>query len=63
MLDDVTIIQMIGNGAFPILITIYLLQRFEKKIEKLELAIHELIRAIEVTEVKVSLEKHSPKTR
>ncbi|GKV56353.1 hypothetical protein NCCP2222_23000 [Sporosarcina sp. NCCP-2222] len=44
MLDEITIIQMIGNGAFPILITIYLLQRFEKKINKLELAIHELIK-------------------
>lgn len=48
MPDDVTIIQMIGNVGFPIAITIYLLQRFEKKIEKLELAIHELIKALEV---------------
>lgn len=51
MLDEITIIQMIGNGAFPILITIYLLQRFEKKINKLELAIHELINAIDVTKI------------
>ncbi|WP_336246357.1 YvrJ family protein [Sporosarcina cyprini] len=51
MLDEITIIQMIGNGAFPILITLYLLQRFEKKINKLELEIHELINVIDVTKI------------
>ena len=36
----------IGNLGFPIVITIYLLVRFEKKIEKLSSGINELIQVI-----------------
>ncbi|MEK4715930.1 YvrJ family protein [Sporosarcina sp. FSL K6-5500] len=46
MSNEVGIFQMIGNFGFPIVITIYLLHRFEKKIEKLEQVIQELARAI-----------------
>ena len=42
MSNEVDIFQMIGNLGFPIVITIYLLHRFEKKIEKLEQIIQEL---------------------
>ncbi|MDX8046528.1 YvrJ family protein [Gracilibacillus sp. S3-1-1] len=35
-------ISILGNFGFPISITIYLFVRFEKKLEKLELAITEL---------------------
>ena len=35
-------IAILGNFGFPIAITIYLFIRFEKKIEKLEVAITDL---------------------
>ncbi|WP_074432819.1 YvrJ family protein [Neobacillus jeddahensis] len=35
-------ITILGNFGFPIAITIYLFGRFEKKIDKLEMAITEL---------------------
>ena len=35
-------INIMGNFGFPIAITIYLFVRFEKKIDKLEVAITEL---------------------
>ncbi len=35
-----------GNFGFPIVITLYLLIRFEKKIENLQLAIQDLIKVI-----------------
>ncbi|QPA31256.1 YvrJ family protein [Thermaerobacillus caldiproteolyticus] len=38
-MDDFNIVQLIGNVGFPIAITIYLLYRFEKRLEKLEDAI------------------------
>ncbi|MCM3006829.1 YvrJ family protein [Priestia koreensis] len=40
-------IVMIGNFGFPIAITIYLFIRFEKKIEKLEVAITDLRQVIQ----------------
>ncbi|WP_445491494.1 YvrJ family protein [Niallia sp. 03133] len=36
------IVKLIGNFGFPIVITVYLLYRFEQKIDKLETAIVEL---------------------
>jgi YvrJ protein family len=38
-LDELNFVQVIGNVGFPITITIYLLYRFEKRLEKLEDAI------------------------
>lgn len=38
-MDEVNLVQIIGNVGFPITITIYLLYRFEKRLEKLEEAI------------------------
>jgi hypothetical protein len=35
-------ISILGNFGFPVAITIYLLIRFEKKIDKLEVVINEL---------------------
>jgi len=45
-MNDVDLFQMIGNFGFPIVMTIYLLHRFEKKIEKLEHVIQELAKVI-----------------
>ncbi|SIS66766.1 YvrJ family protein [Salimicrobium salexigens] len=36
---DLNIVQMVGNVGFPIAVTIYLLHKFEKRLEKLEQAI------------------------
>lgn len=41
-------VTIIGNFGFPIAITLYLFIRFERKIEKLELDIHDLIHMIEL---------------
>ncbi|WP_010174742.1 YvrJ family protein [Bacillus coahuilensis] len=41
-MDELTIIEMIGNVGFPIVMTVYLLHRFEKRLERLEDEIHEL---------------------
>ena len=41
MLDD-QLINLISNNGFPIVISIYLLVRFEKKIEGLEQSIQAL---------------------
>lgn len=42
-------IAILGNFGFPIAITIYLFIRFEKKLEKLELAITQLGEVIKET--------------
>lgn len=42
MIDAGNIVQLIGNFGFPIVVTIYLLHRFENKIESLENAIHNI---------------------
>lgn len=42
MIDTGNIVQLIGNFGFPIVVTIYLLHRFENKIEALEHAIHSI---------------------
>ena len=42
MLDAGNIVQLIGNLGFPIVVTIYLLHRFENKIEALKNAIHSI---------------------
>lgn len=44
--DELSIVQVIQNIGFPMGITIYLLYRFEKKINKLEDAITVLTIAI-----------------
>lgn len=46
MSNEVDLFQMIGNFGFPIVITIYLFHRFEKKIERLEQVIQELSKVI-----------------
>jgi len=46
MLDDLNIVQLIGNVGFPIAITIYLLHRFERRIETLEAAISTLAQVV-----------------
>lgn len=43
---DASLIQLIGNVGFPIVITIYLLHKFEQKLEKLEAAIIRLTTAL-----------------
>lgn len=45
-------ISILGNFGFPIAITIYLFVRFEKKIDKLELAITELGEIIKDTNIR-----------
>jgi hypothetical protein len=42
MVEGIDLVQIIGNVGFPIVITIYLLHRFEKKIESLEYAVQTL---------------------
>ena len=42
MIDAANIVQLIGNFGFPIVITIYLLHRFENRIEALENSIQNL---------------------
>ena len=39
-------VAVIGNLGFPIAVTVYLLIRFEKKIETLELAINKLTQVL-----------------
>lgn len=48
MLEDSNLIYLISNMGFPIVISIYLLLRFERKIEGLEQAICKLTKAIEL---------------
>lgn len=47
MLDEQSFVQLVGNFGFPIVITMYLLHRFEKKIEGLEHAIQSLAKAMD----------------
>ncbi|MFJ5769792.1 YvrJ family protein [Psychrobacillus sp. NPDC093180] len=42
MIDAGNIVPLIGNFGFPIVVSIYLLHRFENKIESLENAIHNI---------------------
>lgn len=44
--EMLNIFQVVGNLGFPIVITIYLLHRFEKKIEDLEMTITKLTNVI-----------------
>lgn len=46
-MDNLNIVQLIGNVGFPIAITIYLLYRFEKRLEKLEDAIVNLATVVQ----------------
>lgn len=43
---DSSIVDLIGNIGFPILVTLYLLTRFEKKIDILSSAINNLTNLI-----------------
>lgn len=52
MLDGTTMIQMIGNFGFPIMITIYLLHRFENRLDSLKSAIEQLSKNISEIEKK-----------
>ena len=47
MLDANNLINLISNIGFPIVISIYLLLRFEQKIEILERAIQSLTKELE----------------
>lgn len=40
MIDGINFVYLISNLGFPIVITIYLLSRFEKRLEALENTIH-----------------------
>jgi hypothetical protein len=42
MIEGINLAQTIGDVGFPIIITIYLLHRFERKIETLEHVIRTL---------------------
>lgn len=46
MVNETDVFQLVGNFGFPIVITIYLLHRFEKKIENLEHVIQDLAKAV-----------------
>lgn len=47
MQNEIDVLQIIGNVGFPIVVTIFLLVRFEKKLEKLENAIQELTKVLD----------------
>lgn len=49
-MDDLNFVQVIGNVGFPITITMYLLYRFERKIENLENAIISLASVVKQKE-------------
>ncbi len=46
MFEGESITQLIGNFGFPIVVTIYLLYRFENKIESLESALRDLAEVV-----------------
>ncbi|MEN2767334.1 YvrJ family protein [Ornithinibacillus xuwenensis] len=46
MFEEQHFINLISNMGFPIVISIYLLHRFEKKLDSLENAIQNLIKVI-----------------
>jgi hypothetical protein len=46
VLEEANLVQLIGNFGFPIVITIYLLHRFENRLDGLKNAIEELARII-----------------
>lgn len=48
MIEIKTLIMIIGNFGFPVALTIYLLVRFEKKIETLTEAIDRLKEVIRI---------------
>ncbi|MBD8026793.1 YvrJ family protein [Ureibacillus sp. Re31] len=48
MLDEGQLINLISNIGFPIAVSIYLLLRFEKKIEGLEQTIQKLTTEVEL---------------
>ncbi len=45
-MGEMTLIEIVGNVGFPVAVSIYLLARFEKKIEKLEDAIRTLNKSV-----------------
>ncbi|MCM3357365.1 MULTISPECIES: YvrJ family protein [unclassified Psychrobacillus] len=42
MIEASNIVQLLGNFGFPIVVSIYLLHRFENKLEALENSLHNL---------------------
>lgn len=52
MIDSTSMIQIIGNFGFPIALTIYLLLRFEQRLESLRTAIDRLSKIISETQNK-----------
>lgn len=46
MIGEGNIVQLIGNFGFPIVVTIYLLHRFENKIDTLENTIHNIANVV-----------------
>ena len=46
MLDELSMVQLVGNFGFPIVMTIYLLHRFERKIESLDNTIQDLAKVV-----------------
>ncbi|TQR20632.1 YvrJ family protein [Psychrobacillus vulpis] len=49
MIDAGNIVQLIGNFGFPIVVTIYLLHRFENKIDSIVNAIHSMENSVNNT--------------
>ena len=47
MFEEQSFFNLISNMGFPIVVSIYLLHRFEKKLDSLENAIQNLIKAID----------------
>ncbi|MBB4824735.1 hypothetical protein HNO89_001959 [Sporosarcina luteola] len=59
MFEGESITQLIGNFGFPIIVTIYLLYRFENKIESLENALRDLEEVVRLSSGKKKRrEKH-----
>ncbi|WP_313894652.1 YvrJ family protein [Psychrobacillus sp.] len=52
MIDAGNIVQLIGNFGFPIVVTIYLLHRFENKIDSIVNAIHSMENVVNTIEKK-----------
>ncbi|MCZ8533689.1 YvrJ family protein [Psychrobacillus psychrodurans] len=46
MIGEGNIVQLIGNFGFPIVVTIYLLHRFENKIDALENTIQNIANVV-----------------
>ena len=51
-MDGLSMMQMIGNFGFPIVVTFYLLHRFENRLDRLRASVEELCKNISSIENK-----------